>query len=282
MTAGRTVIFLRGHHRGVVAALLLFPQGFLKSITYAIIASVMLSAILSITVLAATLGILGPNVDALGVRTLLQGSVPAGLEGLPDHHRLAGREDPEDQDPPGGRERLLGQAGQPCDEAADPVRRADHRVHDRADHSAREVGARRHQREVPAAGQLGAAGPGGVRQDLPGFRTEPLTLVMKNESGQPVTDQQVAEVRNRAMAVSGFTDPDNNPDAMWKERPYLDGASKDPSVRVIQNGLVNRNDAAKKLSELRSITPPKGCRCTSAAHRPWSRTASTACSASYR
>ena len=31
---------------------------------------------------------------------------------------------------------------------------------------------------------------------------------------------------------------------MWKERAYLDGASKDPSVRVIQNGLVNRLDAA--------------------------------------
>ena len=52
--------------------LLLFPQGFLKSITYAIIASVMLAAILSITVLAAALAILGPNVDALGVRTLLR------------------------------------------------------------------------------------------------------------------------------------------------------------------------------------------------------------------
>ena len=93
---------------------------------------------------------------------------------------------------------------------------------------------------------------------FPGFRTEPITLVMKNNDGQPVTDQQVADIRNRAMAVSGFTDPDNNPDAMWKERPYLDGTSKDPSVRVIQNGLVNRNDASKKIGELRSITPPKG------------------------
>ena len=45
---------------------------------------------------------------------------------------------------------------------------------------------------------------------------------------------------------------------MWQERPYLDGASKDPSVRVIQNGLVNRNDAAKKIEELRALTPPRG------------------------
>lgn len=52
--------------------LLLFPQGFLKSLTYATIASVMLSAILSITVLPACLGILGKHVDALGVRTLFR------------------------------------------------------------------------------------------------------------------------------------------------------------------------------------------------------------------
>jgi RND superfamily putative drug exporter len=29
-------------------------------------------------------------------------------------------------------------------------------------------------------------------------------------------------------------------------------------VRVIQNGLVTRSDAAKKIDELREITPPKG------------------------
>jgi RND superfamily putative drug exporter len=90
---------------------------------------------------------------------------------------------------------------------------------------------------------------------FPGFRTEPLTLVISNDDGQPVTDQQVAEIRSRAMAISGFTDPDNNPDAMWKPRP---GTSNDPSVRVIQNGLINRNDAAEKIAELRDISPPRG------------------------
>src|SRR6202034_3946956 len=33
---------------------------------------------------------------------------------------------------------------------------------------------------------------------------------------------------------------------------------KDDSVRVIQNGLAKASDAAKKIAELRSITPPKG------------------------
>ena len=85
------------------------------------------------------------------------------------------------------------------------------------------------------------------------------------------------------MAISGFTDPDNDPSKMWQERPYLDGASKDPSVRVIQNGLVNRNDAAKKIEELRAIPPPRGLsRCRSAARPRWNRTVSTACSPSCR
>src|SRR5581483_4497778 len=72
MTAGRTVVFSAVIIAASAAGLLLFPQGFLKSITYAVIASVMLSSILSITVLPAVLGILGRRVDALGVRTLLK------------------------------------------------------------------------------------------------------------------------------------------------------------------------------------------------------------------
>jgi trehalose monomycolate/heme transporter len=43
---------------------------------------------------------------------------------------------------------------------------------------------------------------------------------------------------------------------MWRERPFLDGASKDPSVRVIQNGLENRLDAKAKVDALRVIPVP--------------------------
>ena len=63
---------LRGDHRPPRHCRCCCSPGILKSITYAIIASVMMAAILSITVLAAILAILGPNVDALGVRTLLR------------------------------------------------------------------------------------------------------------------------------------------------------------------------------------------------------------------
>ena len=76
MTSGRTIMFSAVILVASSVPLLLFPQGFLKSITYAIIASVMLAAILSITVLPAALAILGRRVDALGVRWLLKFAKP--------------------------------------------------------------------------------------------------------------------------------------------------------------------------------------------------------------
>ncbi|MEI7915016.1 MAG: MMPL family transporter [Mycobacteriaceae bacterium] len=258
MTSGRTVIFSAVIIVASSLPLLLFPQGFLKSITYAIIASVMLSAILSVTVLAASLAILGPNVDALGVRTLLK--VPffrnwkpmnAWLNWLADKtQKTKTREEVEN----GFWGKLVNRVMKRPIMFAGPIVIV----------------------MILMIIPLGHLSLGGISEKylppnnsvrlaqeefdkiFPGFRTEPLTVVIKNDEGKPVTDQQVAEIRSRAMAINGFTDPDNNPEAMWKERPYLDGASKDPSVRVIQNGLVNRNDAARKISDLRSIPPAKG------------------------
>ncbi len=258
MTAGRTVTFSAVLIVASLAGLLLFPQGFLKSLTYAGIASVMLSAILSITVLPAILGILGRNVDAFGVRTLLRvpffrnwGPTNWWLNWLAEKtQKTKTREEVEN----GFWGKLV------------------NRVMKRPILFAAPIVILMILLIIPL-GRLALGGisekylppSNSVRQAqeefdkvFPGFRTEPLTLVMKNTNGQPVTDQQVADVRAKAMTLSGFTEPDNNRDNMWKERSYLDGASKDPSVRVIQNGLVNRNDAAKVLTELRSIQPPKG------------------------
>jgi len=258
MTSGRTIMFSAVILVASSVPLLLFPQGFLKSITYAIIASVMLAAILSITVLAAALAILGPNVDALGVRTLLR--VPffrnwkpmrVYLEWLSEKtQKTKTREEVEK----GFWGKLVNRVMKRPAAFAVPIIIVMIAL-------------------IIPLGQLALGGisekylppDNSVRQAqeefdkiFPGFRTEPLTIVMESDNGQPVTDQQIAEVRNKAMQISGFTDPDNDPSKMWKERPYLDGASKDPSVRVIQNGLVVRGDASKKVDELRAITPPRG------------------------
>ncbi len=258
MTAGRTVMFSAVIIVASSVPLLLFPQGFLKSITYAIIASVMLAAILSITVLPAALGILGRNVDALGVRTLLR--VPFLRNWKPTNWWL----------------NFLAEKTQKTKTREEVEKgfwgRLVNRVMKRPIAFAAPILVLMILLIIPL-GQLALGGisekylppDNSVRlaqeefdRTFPGFRTEPLTLVIKNDSGEPVTDQQIAEVRAKAMTVSGFTDPDNDPSKMWQERNFLDGASKDPSVRVIQNGLENRNDAAKKVAELRALSPPHG------------------------
>jgi trehalose monomycolate/heme transporter len=257
-TAGRTVVFSSVLIVASAAGLLLFPQGFLKSLTYAMIASVMLSAILSITVLPACLGLLGRHVDDLGVYSFLR--VPFFRNWKPTNWWL----------------HWLGahvQKNQTREEVENGFwGRLVNRVMKRPIVFAAPIVIVMIWLIVP----LGNLSLGGIsekylpptnsvrqaQQDFdrifPRFRTEPLTLVIHNNDHQPVTDNQVAQVRSKAMTISGFIDPDNNPANMWKERPYLDGASKDPSVRVIQNGLVNRNDAATKVNELRSISPPRG------------------------
>src|SRR5262249_41237494 len=67
MTAGRTVAFSAVLIAVSGASLLMLPQGFVKSLTYALITAVTLAALLSITLLPACLAILGKHVDALGV-----------------------------------------------------------------------------------------------------------------------------------------------------------------------------------------------------------------------
>src|SRR5262249_23762137 len=93
---------------------------------------------------------------------------------------------------------------------------------------------------------------------FPGYRTNPLTLVIQTTNHSPVTDQQIADVRNKARAINGFIDQDNDPANMWQGRPGAPGAAKDPSVRVLQNGLINPGDAPKKLAELQELSTPKG------------------------
>jgi uncharacterized membrane protein YdfJ with MMPL/SSD domain len=258
MTAGRTVTFSAVLIAASAVSMLVFPQGFLRSLTYATIATVMLSAILSITVLPAVLAILGRHVDALGVRTLFRVSFLANwkisrayLNWLSDRlQKTKTREELEHE--------FWGKLV--------------NRVMKRPLLFAVPIVVIMILLIIP----LGKMSLGGfsekylppnnsVRQAqehfdklFPNYRTEPVTLVVVSNDRKPITDQQLAAIRNQAMAIGGFTVPNNDPAEIWPQRPHAQGASKDPSVRVIQNGLVNPNDAAKKIAELRAITPPKG------------------------
>ncbi|GAB2719047.1 MMPL family transporter [Nocardia thraciensis] len=68
MTAGRTVAMSATMIIAASAGMLLFPQGFLKSVAYGTIATVLLAALTALTVLPAILGILGRRVDMLGLK----------------------------------------------------------------------------------------------------------------------------------------------------------------------------------------------------------------------
>ncbi len=70
MTAGQTVVFSATIIVAALACLLIFPQGFLKSVAYGAICAVGLAALLSVTVLPGILGILGARVDMLGFKFL--------------------------------------------------------------------------------------------------------------------------------------------------------------------------------------------------------------------
>ncbi|KUI00734.1 MMPL family transporter [Mycobacterium sp. IS-3022] len=365
MTSGRTIMFSAVILVASSVPLLLFPQGFLKSITYAIIASVMLAAVLSVTVLAAALAILGRNVDALGVRTLVRFAQPDTIGSYSHSGRrnplavaavVLGVLVPFAAIPVGHLARaqirrthddgaslaliglLLGYIGsfawltyglfalkdtigsaifwllmgilvfvagtitvlalarfspavrKPTIAWLDWLAEKTQKTKTRAEVEKGFWGKlvnRVMKRPIAFAAPiviamilliipLGQLSLGGISEKylppdnpvrlaqeafdktFPGFRTEPLTIVIENNDGDPVTDRQVAEIRNKAMAIPGFIEPDDDPTKMWQARPHQESGSKDPSVRVIQNGLENRNDAAEKIEELRSITPPRG------------------------
>ncbi|WP_343601929.1 MMPL family transporter [Mycobacterium sp.] len=258
MTAGRTVAFSAVLIMVSSASLLLLPQEFVKSLTYAIFAAVGLAAVLSITLLPACLGVLGHHVDALGVRTLFR--VPF-LRNWWLSNRIISWFAEKTQKTKTREEVEAGFWGKLVNF-----------VMKRPMVFALPIVIAMILLIIP----LGKLSFGGMSekylppdnaarvaqeqfdQIFPGFRTEQLTLVIASDSGKDVTNQQVAEVRNRAMAIGGFVEPDNNPADMWKERPELPGASKSKSVRVIENGLIHRNDAAQKIKELRAIPAPKG------------------------
>ncbi|WAC91293.1 MMPL family transporter [Mycobacterium sp. Aquia_213] len=265
MTAGRTIAFSAVLIIASSAALLVLPQGFVHSLTYAIFAAVGLAAILSVTLLPACLAVLGNNVDALGVRTLFRVSFLRNWE----VSRTAINWFAERLQKTKTREEV----------EAGFWGKLVNRVMKRPLLFAIPIAVGMILLWIP----LGNLSLGGMSEkylppdnavrlaqehfdkQFPGYRTEQLTVVIESNNHSKVTDQQVADIRNRISGISGFTDK------TWEERPCPDIAGnpcapgpngttrpRDDSVRVIQNGLVNKHDAAKKIHELRAISPPKG------------------------
>ncbi|WP_328944584.1 MMPL family transporter [Streptomyces sp. NBC_00250] len=80
-TAGRTVLFSALTVAVSLAAMLLFPQYFLRSFAYAGIAVVLLAAAAALTLLPAALVLLGDRINALDLRRLLRRGRASGQDG---------------------------------------------------------------------------------------------------------------------------------------------------------------------------------------------------------
>ncbi|MFI6362337.1 MMPL family transporter [Nocardia sp. NPDC050630] len=80
VTAGRTVVFSATMIIASLGSMLLFPQGFLKSMAYGAIATVLLAAFTAITILPASLAALGPRVDMLGFKQFRRAKTTEEIE----------------------------------------------------------------------------------------------------------------------------------------------------------------------------------------------------------
>lgn len=229
ITSGRTVMFSATLIAAALMPMLIVPQQFLRSLTYAGIASVLLAAILAVTVLPACLGVLGRHVDALSIKRF---------------SRTKSREELEN----GFWGRTVVYVMQRPLVFAVPIVIVMLLL-------------------IIPLGNLKLGGfsekylppTNSVRQAqenfdslFPGFRTETITIVTKG-----ATDSQLNQIRADAMKVPGFVEPGGDKTQMWQRRQAVktDG---DTSVKVIQNALVDRNTAGAKVKQLREIPVPKG------------------------
>ncbi|CCQ13779.1 Hypothetical membrane protein [Rhodococcus sp. AW25M09] len=218
MTAGRTVVFSATMIVASLGGLLLFPQGFLKSVAYGSIATVALAALTAITILPAMLAILGPRVDALGLKfmrkTKSSEEIENGMWGrltrwvmrnpvkvtVPIVLGLVLLTLPVGNIKFGG----INETYLPPDNVT--------RV---------------------AQGEFDSL--------FPGQRTEPIKLVIEDAQGP-----NLAAITNQA---------NNAPGLVEKFTPV--GASKD-GIIVFKAGLVDRNDSKPAIDFLRSIDVPDG------------------------
>ncbi len=218
MTAGRTVVFSATMIVACLGGLLLFPHGFLRSVALGSIATVALAALNAITILPAILSILGPRVDALGLKFMRKTKSSEEIEN--------------------------GRWGKLTNWVMrNPIKVVVTIV----------LGLLALTLPI---GNLAFGGinetylppdnPTRVAQEqfdelFPGQRTEPIKLVIQNAQG-PTLGAITTQANNAPGLIEPFT-------------PV--GASKD-GIIVFKAGLIDRNDGAPAIEYLRSIDTPDG------------------------
>ncbi|MGF7120987.1 MMPL family transporter [Rhodococcus sp. BE178] len=218
MTAGRTVLFSATMIIASLGGLLLFPQGFLKSMAYGAIATVLLAAFTSVTVLPAILSILGRRIDKFGLKRFGQIKSTEEIESS-----VWGR--------------LTRWVMRNPLKVTIPI----------------VIGLL--MLMVPLTGikfggineeYLPTDNPTRTAQEqfdelFPGNRTEPVKLVITGADGM-----QVGQILKTASGAPGLV-----------EKFSITGPAKD-GVQVLKAGLVDRNDSAPTIDYLRAMDVPGG------------------------
>ncbi|MFI6309132.1 MMPL family transporter [Nocardia fusca] len=219
-TAGRTVLFSAAIIAVSLGALLIFPNGVLRSVPYGGISSVLLAAVLSVTALPAMLAIAGPRIDLWQWRRFARASTEAEIDrGI--FSRLAGwsMARPWAVIVPVVLGLLLLMV---------PFRHIEFGGLSEK-YLAQDNPARIAQEEFDAL--------------FPGFRTEPLRLVVTGADAS-----QLSDIRLQANATPGLTGP------FEPAAPTRDG------INVLQAGLVDERAADTAIAVLRGIEEPDGVR----------------------
>ncbi|WP_245545852.1 MMPL family transporter [Nocardia higoensis] len=217
-TAGRTVLFSAAIIAVSLAALFIFPNGVLRSVPYGGISSVLLAAVLSVTALPAALAIAGHNIDFLGwkrfSRTKTEAEIDAGF-----FSKLA-----------------TVSMRRPWTVTLSIVFVL----------LALAVPLRHIEFGGISERYLASDNPARVAQEdfdelFPGFRTEPLRLVVVGADSA-----QLGEIRQAANQIPGLTG------RFEPAVPTTDG------INVLDAGLRDKRDADAVIAALRAIPEPEG------------------------
>ncbi|MGW5317106.1 MMPL family transporter [Nocardia thailandica] len=217
-TAGRTVLFSAAIIALSLGALFIFPNGVLRSVPYGGISAVMLAALLSVTALPAALSIVGRRIDWLGwkrfSRTKTEAQIDAGF-----FSRLA-----------------QWSMRRPWAVVVPIVLAL----------LALSIPLRHIEFGGISEKYLAADNPARVAQEdfdrtFPGFRTEPLKLVVVGADAA-----QLGDIRYQANQVPGLTG------RFEPAAPTKDG------VNVLSAGLADKREADAVIDALRSLDHPPG------------------------
>ncbi|MFD3592513.1 MMPL family transporter [Nocardia sp. NPDC058640] len=217
-TAGRTVLFSAAIIAVSLGALFIFPNGVLRSVPYGGISAVMLAALLSVTALPAALSIVGHRVDWLGWKRFSRSKTEAQIDA-------------------GFFSRLARWAMRKPWAVVIPIVLG---------LLALSIPLRHIEFGGISEKYLAVDNPARVAQEdfdhlFPGFRTEPLKLIVVGAS-----PEQLGDIRFEANQIPGLT---------GRFEPAA--ATKD-NVNVLSAGLGDKRDADRVIDALRSLPAPPG------------------------